>query len=215
VLASRPSNERGRPVLTQVMTPNTIIVIGTSAGGVLALRTLIERFDANWPVSVFITIHTGKNRSLMPDILNQSSPARAAFAEHQKSFNRGIYFAPPDRHLIIGQSSTFLSAGPKENHTRPAIDPMFRSAAQHHGANVIGVLLTGYLCDGVNGLYDIQRSGGTTIVQDPISAEIPDIPRNALLRLKPDYVLPLTEIPNAIDQHLNQEEGVKGTRRRP
>ena len=197
------------------MIPNTIVVIGTSAGGVLALRTLVERFDPSWPVSVFITIHTGKNRSLMPEILNKSSPVHAAFAEHQKGFNRGVYFAPPDRHLIIGQSSTFLGAGPKENHTRPAIDPMFRSAAQHHGPDVIGILLTGYLFDGVNGLYEIQRFGGTTIVQDPMSAEIPDIPRNALLRLKPDYVVPLTDIPKVIEQHLNQEKGAKETRRRP
>src|SRR5690242_9979145 len=114
------------------MTANTIVVIGTSAGGVLALGTLLERFDARWDVSVFITIHTGKNRSLMPDLVNGYSPLRASFAEHQKTFSRGIYFAPPDRHLIIGHTATFLSAGPKENHTRPAIDPMFRSAAKHH-----------------------------------------------------------------------------------
>jgi two-component system chemotaxis response regulator CheB len=188
---------------------STIIVIGTSAGGVLALRTLIERFDASWPVSVFITIHTGKNRSLMPDIINRSSSLHATFAEHEQPLNRGIYCAPPDRHLIIGPTATFLSAGPKENHTRPAIDPMFRSAAQHHGPNVIGVLLTGYLFDGVNGLYEIQRYGGTTIVQDPMTAEVPDIPKNALTRLKPDYVVPLADIPNVIEQHLNRKKGAR------
>jgi two-component system, chemotaxis family, protein-glutamate methylesterase/glutaminase len=192
------------------MIANTIIVIGTSAGGVLALRSLLACFGANWPVSVFITIHTGKNRSLMPDILNHSTPMHATFAEHQKIFRSGtIYVAPPDRHLVIGHTSTFLSAGPKENHTRPAIDPMFRSAAQHHGRNVIGVLLTGYLFDGANGLFDIQQCGGTTIVQDPINAEVPEIPQNALLRLKPDYVVPLADIPMLIDQHLLQQKGAK------
>ena len=158
------------PRSTVVTAANRIVVIGASAGGLSALRTLLARFDEHWPVSVFITLHIGKNRSLIPDILNWDSRLRAAFAEHQKTFGRGIYVAPPDRHLIIGATTTFLSAGPKENHTRPAIDPMFRSAARHHGDNVIGLLLTGHLYDGANGLYEIHRCGGTTIVQDPTDA---------------------------------------------
>ena len=99
-----------------------------------------------------------------------------------------------------------LSAGPAENHTRPAIDPMFRSAARNHGSSVIGVLLTGYLYDGMNGLYDIHKAGGTTIVQDPVDAEVPDIPRNALARLQPNYVLPLMEIPDAIAERLGIQQ---------
>jgi two-component system, chemotaxis family, protein-glutamate methylesterase/glutaminase len=155
-------------------------------------------------VSVFITLHIGKNRSLMPDILNWDSRLHAAFAGHRKTFGRGIYIAPPDRHLIIGETTTSLHAGPKENHTRPAIDPMFRSAARHHGRNVIGLLLTGHLDDGANGLYEIHRCGGTTIVQDPTDAEVPDIPLNALGRLKPHYILPLADMPNAIARELKQ-----------
>jgi len=184
----------------------TIIVIGTSAGGVTALRRLVARFEAGWAVSVFITIHTGKNRSMMPDILNWNSRLPARFAEHEQAFGTGIYIAPPDRHLIVGSTTTFLSAGPTENHARPAIDPMFRSAARHHGPRVVGVLLTGYLFDGMNGLYEIGKSGGTTIVQDPLDAEVPEIPRNALARLQPDHVLPLMEIPNAISEQLTTEE---------
>jgi len=185
-----------------VASANTIIVIGTSAGGVVALRKLIAAFEPSWPVSVFITIHTGKHRNRMPDILNWDSRLPVRFAEHQKTFGIGIYIAPPDRHLIVGHSATFLSNGPKENHTRPAIDPMFRSAARHHGSHVIGVLLTGHLYDGMNGLYEIDRAGGTTIVQDPEDAEVSEIPRNALARLQPDHVLPLMEIPNAIFERL-------------
>lgn len=180
-------------------------MIGASAGGVLALQTLIARFEADWPVSIFITIHTGRNRSLMPAILNWRSRLRAAFAEHRKPFGRGVYLAPPDRHLIVGETATFLSAGPKVNHARPAIDPMFCSAAQHHGANVIGILLTGYLNDGVNGLFEVQNCGGTTIVQDPTDAEVPEIPQNALARLRPDHVLPLTKIASAIAGELNHQ----------
>jgi two-component system chemotaxis response regulator CheB len=187
-----------------VSADNKIVVIGTSAGGVSALQRLIARMHADWRVSVFITIHIGRHRSLMPSILNWHSSLPARFAQHRMAFDRGILVAPPDRHLIIGKNATFLSAGPKENHARPAIDPMFRSAARHHGRNVIGVLLTGYLYDGVNGLYDIQRSGGTTIVQDPTDAEVPQIPLNALRRLKPTHVLPLADIPKAIAQEIER-----------
>ena len=148
----------------------------------------------------------------MPDILNWNSGLPVGFAEHQKKIARGIYIAPPDRHLIVGNGTMLLSAGPKENHTRPAIDPMFRSAARSHGSNVIGVLLTGYLNDGVNGLYEIQRLGGTTIVQDPADAEVPEIPRNALARLQPDHVLPLGKITNAISERLETQQRSTGRR---
>jgi two-component system chemotaxis response regulator CheB len=186
-----------------------IIVIGASAGGVIALRRLIAQFDPEWPASIFVTLHTGKNRSVMPDILNWHSSLRACFAKHQEPFGRGVYVAPPDRHLLIGRSTTILSSGPTENHSRPAIDPMFRSAAKHHGPRVIGILLTGYLFDGMNGLYDVHRHGGTTIVQDPTDAEVPDIPLNALARLRPDYVLPLAEIPKAVAEQLDQQRSME------
>lgn len=145
----------------------------------------------------------------MPDILNWQSSLHACFAEHNEPFGRGVYIAPPDRHLLIRHSTTILSSGPTENHTRPAIDPMFRSAAQHHGPRVIGILLTGYLFDGMNGLYDVHRHGGTTIVQDPMDAEVPDIPLNALARLRPDYVLPLAEIPTAVAEQLEQQRSME------
>jgi len=185
------------------------VVIGASAGGVSALRRLISQFEADWPVSVFITIHTGRNVNVMPDILYPVSPLPVRFAEHNRPYGRGVYVAPPDRHLIVGSTATLLSTGPKENHTRPAIDPMFRTAARHHGSRVIGVLLTGHLYDGMNGLYEIQQSGGTTIVQDPADAEVPESPRNALTRLQPEYVVPLDEIPNVIAQELQRKTAKK------
>lgn len=151
-------------------------------------------------MTVFITIHIGKNRSLLPEILRRHSQLPIEVARDQCTFGKGIYVAPPDRHLIIGPSTISLSSGPRENHTRPAIDPMFRSAAQHHGSSVIGVLLTGHLYDGMNGIYDIHAHGGTTIVQDPADAEVPEIPANALRRLSPDHVLSLAQIPGVIGE---------------
>src|SRR5215475_9199853 len=91
------ATNRTRACCPGVAPANTIIVIGTSAGGVVALRKLVARFEPSWPVAVFITIHTGKHRNWMPDILNWDSRLRVRFAEHQKSFGTGIYMAPPDR----------------------------------------------------------------------------------------------------------------------
>lgn len=197
---------RGSP---RVRTANTIIVIGASAGGVTALRSLISRFDANWPVSVFITLHIGIHRSTLPNILSWDSSLPVQFADDDQTFSRVVYVAPPDRHLLIGATKTFLGAGPKENHSRPAIDPMFRSAATHHGTRVIGVLLTGHMQDGMNGLYDVRQRGGCTIVQHPDDAAVPEIPLNALRRLSPDYLLPVSKIPDAIAQQLETAGDVK------
>jgi two-component system, chemotaxis family, protein-glutamate methylesterase/glutaminase len=111
----------------EVSNPNTIVVIGASAGGVNALRKLVLNFSEYWPVSVFITIHTGKNRNHLPRLLSWESGLPVSFARHGEPLAKGIYFAPPDRHLIVGKDETFLSAGPRENLARPAIDPMFRA----------------------------------------------------------------------------------------
>jgi two-component system chemotaxis response regulator CheB len=192
-----------------------ILVIGASAGGIAALTTLIGSFEVSWPVPVFITVHIGMKSNRLADILNWNCSLPVRFAEHDSGFRTGVYIAPADRHLIIGETRTFLSAGPKENHTRPAIDPMFRSAASHHGLRVIGVLLTGYLFDGMNGLHEIHKRGGTTIVQDPLDAEVPEMPRNALARLTPTYVLPLSKIRNAIAEQLELQEASIDWRRQP
>jgi two-component system chemotaxis response regulator CheB len=197
-----------------VATANTILVIGASAGGVTALQHLIARLEPHWPLSVFVTLHTGKNRSLMPQILSWNTSLPVQFAEDGAAFTTGVYVAPPDRHLLVEATTMALSAGPRENYARPAIDPMFRSAAQHHGSRVIAVLLTGYLNDGMNGLYEVHARGGCTIVQDPRDAQVPEIPLNALRRLSPDYVLPLAQIPDAIDERLKEAADSSVRRRR-
>jgi chemotaxis response regulator CheB len=105
-----------------------------------------------------------------------------------------IYVAPPDFHLIVGKGVVHLSRGPKEHHVRPAIDPLFRSAAQAYGQRVIGVLLSGFLYDGVEGLKEIKRNGGLTIVQTPAEAGFPDMPQNALAKVEIDYCVPVAQI---------------------
>jgi two-component system, chemotaxis family, protein-glutamate methylesterase/glutaminase len=102
--------------------------------------------------------------------------------------------APPDFHLTVSEGVIRLSHGPLEHNNRPAIDALFSSAAQVYGERVIGVLLSGMLKDGVEGLKEIKKHGGLAIVQDPAEARFPEMPGNALAEIEVDYCLPVTKI---------------------
>jgi two-component system chemotaxis response regulator CheB len=175
-----------------------IVVIGCSYGCVEALLRVLPEFDPLWPAAFFITLHTGQF-SILPEVLQRRCALPVRHAEDREPIRRGVVFvAPPDRHLLIGPGAISLSPGPKENWTRPAIDPMFRSAAHAHRSRVVGVLLTGLLNDGANGLAVVQRCGGQTIVQDPDDAAACDMPTAALEQIAPHFVVPLREVGAAI-----------------
>lgn len=108
-------------------------------------------------------------------------------------FNR-IYIAPPDHHLILENGYVRVTRGPKENRFRPAVDPLFRSAAYIYGSRVIGVVLTGSLDDGTAGLWTIKHRGGIAVVQSPDDAEVPSMPENALKAVETAYCVPLSEM---------------------
>ena len=173
-----------------------IIVAGASMGGVEAFRNLVRQLPASFPGTVFLVLHTSpESPGILPDILAREGALPARNAEHDLHYKTGhIYVAPPDHHLLLRDHKTILSRGPKENRTRPAIDPLFRSAAATWTSRVVGVLLSGYLDDGVSGLAAIQRCGGLTVVQDPADTLYPDMPRNALESLAVDHCLPLAQI---------------------
>ncbi|RQR62732.1 chemotaxis protein CheB [Burkholderia sp. Bp9126] len=172
------------------MTHRDFIAVGTSAGGVDALRTLVSRLPLDLPATVAIVLHVGAHDSLLPSLLSVAGPLRAVHAEDGETYFPGnIYVAPPDRHLIVEGAHLRLLHGAKENFARPAIDPLFRSVASEMGPRAIGVILTGLMDDGAAGLDAIQSCGGTTIVQDPAEAFAGDMPRHAAPYA--DYVLPL------------------------
>lgn len=173
-----------------------IIVIGASAGGVEALPRLLGSLRPGFPASFFVTLHVSpRNESYLPKLISRRGSLPAEHPRHGARIRPGrIYVAPPDYHLTVGRDVVCLSHGPKENRHRPAIDPLFRSAARHYGNRVAGVLLTGNLDDGVAGLLEIREHHGLTIVQDPEEAPFPDMPRNALLAMQPDHCLKLREI---------------------
>jgi len=183
-----------------------IIVIGSSAGGVPALKELVKVFSKDLAASIFIVQHIAGDRiSYLPDILSHSGALPARHPKDGEKIEKGvIYIAPPDHHLIIDNEHVLIKKGPKENNFRPAVDVTIRSAAYCYGSRVIAAVLTGYLSDGSSGLWSVQQFGGVTIVQSPEDSPYPDMPKNALERVDPDYILPLKEIGPLINQLVTQ-----------
>jgi two-component system chemotaxis response regulator CheB len=164
------------------MPVHDIVVIGASAGGLEALKTIVGELGPDYPGSVFVTLHVAASqRSLLPDILTKNGALMATAAEDEAPIEPGrIYVAPADFHLLIEPDVMRCVGGPKENRHRPAIDPMFRSAARAYGARVAGVVLSGANDDGAAGLLAVKLRGGITIVQDPDEAPFPVMPQSAL-----------------------------------
>lgn len=179
-----------------------VIVVGASAGGMEAFLQLASGLDPALPAAICFVLHiSGQAPTMFAKNLSRKSPFPAVFAREGDLLNSGrIYLAPPDRHMVISYGKLRLIRSARENWTRPAIDPLFRSAAAHFGNRAIGVLLTGLLDDGTDGLRAIKRCGGATIVQDPAEASFPDMPQNALNRGSADYVSSLAEMPQLLRQ---------------
>jgi two-component system, chemotaxis family, protein-glutamate methylesterase/glutaminase len=166
-----------------------IIVIGASAGGVPALKTLFGDFNPAAPVSVFVVLHVpSKAVSMLPDILSHQTLLSVSHAIDGEPILPGhVYIAPPDHHLIIEFGHMHLTKGPKENRSRPAINPTFRSAALAYGSRVIGVVMSGMLDDGTAGLWEIKRRGGIALVQSPGDAEWEQMPESAIANVHVDH----------------------------
>jgi two-component system, chemotaxis family, protein-glutamate methylesterase/glutaminase len=173
-----------------------VIVVGGSAGALEALMALVARLPADLPAAVFIVLHRGPERaSLLAEILERVSPLPVIAAAEGEHYRRGhIYVAAPDRHLLIGQDHVHVRRGPYENRSRPAIDPLFRSAAVHCSSRVIGVVLSGLLNDGTAGLMAIKSCAGLAVVQDPADALCSSMPQSALERVEVDAMVPAAEL---------------------
>ena len=172
-----------------------VVVIGASLGGIDALQQLVARLPASFPAPIVLVQHIGAHPSVLPDILSTRGPLPAVHARDGQRIAAGhLYLAPPDRHVLLDGSTLHLSKGPKEHHSRPAIDPLFRTAALSRGADVIGVVLTGLLTDGTAGLQAIKQCGGVAVVQDPGDAVAPSMPAAALRAVDVDHCATLAEL---------------------
>lgn len=171
------------------MVGRDVIVIGGSAGSLPPLIEIVQRLPGDLAASVFVVVHIGANTdSTLPQMLSKAGKLPATWADNRRVIERGhIYVAPPDQHLVLEGDYMRVIRGPKENHTRPAIDPLFRSAALSHGNRVIGVILSGYRDDGTAGLLAIKDRGGIAIIQDPAEAVVPTMPWSALVNVPIDH----------------------------
>ena len=187
----------------------SIIVIGSSAGGVQALTELVRFLPEDFPGSIFIVHHISPGyKSHLAEILTAKGKLPAISPEDGEAIKPGIiYVARENRHLLVKQDHVMVPFGPRENRLRPSIDALFRSAAAYQTSRVVAVLLTGYLDDGVSGLAAVKRCGGITIVQDPQEAEVPDLPNNAITSMEVDHVLPISAIAAKLVEIVHQPAG--------
>jgi two-component system chemotaxis response regulator CheB len=173
-----------------------IVVIGASSGGLEALRTLVAALPADFPAPIGVVLHTApESPGVLHDILARAGALPAEQVRALTKLRAGhVYVAAPDCHVVVEPGRIKPTKGPKENRFRPAIDPLFRSAAQVYGPGAIGVILTGNLDDGTAGLWTIKRLGGIAVVQDPADALFPSMPASALQHVNVDYRLGLSEL---------------------
>jgi two-component system, chemotaxis family, protein-glutamate methylesterase/glutaminase len=175
-------------------------VIGASAGGVEALRDLVAELPPDYAGALLVVLHVAPaGTSVLPQILSRAGDVPAAHAEDGEPIQAGrIYVAPPDRHLLVADGHLSLDRGPRIHGYRPAIDSLFRTAAEAWGRNVVGVVLSGVLDDGTAGLRAIKRRGGLAFVQDPEEALYGAMPRSAIEFVKPDLIASASKLGRAI-----------------
>jgi two-component system chemotaxis response regulator CheB len=183
-----------------------IVVVGTSAGGMEALSVLFAGLPRGLGAAVLVVQHLSPRSTQLAAILGRGSALPVDWARDGEQIAEGrVYLAPPDAHLMIEGRRILLGDGTRENHSRPAINRLFRSAATAHGSSVVAVVLTGMLDDGAVGAAAVRRCGGVVLVQDPADAAFPAMPENAIRAAAPDEILPLGDLPSAIVRRVAEE----------
>jgi two-component system chemotaxis response regulator CheB len=184
-----------------------IVVIGASAGGVDALSKLVSELPEKLPAALFVVLHIpAHSPSFLTEILQSKTRLSVIQARDELPIEMGkIYVASPDKHLLVHRDRMRVVRGPRENRHRPAIDPLFRSAATAYGSRVIGVLLSGLLDDGSAGFNSIKKAGGFLIVQDLEEALYSEMPAHAASLVDVDSMLPLSGIAQEIVRLSTQE----------
>ncbi|MFH1297354.1 MAG: chemotaxis protein CheB [Bacteroidota bacterium] len=178
------------------------VVIGSSAGGMNALKTIFKVLDKRFPLPVIIVQHMSADAdNYLPSFLNNMKKIKVKEADEKEHPRPGVaYVAPPNYHLLMERDKTFsLTVGERVNYARPSIDVLFETAAEAYREKLIGIILTGANNDGTMGLKKIKSLGGLVIIQDPDEAESDSMPRSAFDAVNIDHVLKLKEIANFLN----------------
>jgi two-component system chemotaxis response regulator CheB len=186
-----------------------IIVIGGSSGATAPLKHILGRFPEDLPAAVFVVLHIpARSTGILAIVASAAGRLPVREVEDGMPIERGhVYIAAPDRHLIVADNQIRLGRGPRENMVRPAIDPLFRSAAMSYGSRVIGVVLSGLLSDGASGLNAIKRCGGMALVQDPADALADEMPRRALEATTIDLCVPGAKLGDVLSDLAREAAG--------
>ncbi len=176
------------------------IVVGASAGAVEALKVLLPAFPADLDIPVIVVVHlTPRHASLLADIFAPRCALPVAEPDDKQAVTPGIWFAPPDYHLLVEPDRTFsLSVEAPVRWSRPSIDVLFQSASDVYGASLAAVILTGANDDGAAGAATVRGAGGVVLVQTPSEAEVDSMPLAAMAVATPQFVGTLAEIAEAL-----------------
>lgn len=177
-----------------------MVVVGASAGGVQALRELVRGLPGDLPAALLIVLHMSpEGPGALARILRRTASLEVAAAQDMTPVRKGrVYVARPDCHLLLRDGEVRLGRGPRENGHRPAVDPLFRSAARWYGSRAVAVVLSGAMDDGAAGALAVHRRGGAVAVQDPADAMYDGMPRAALRAVGSALVAPVAELPGQI-----------------
>jgi two-component system chemotaxis response regulator CheB len=179
------------------ITKNRVLMIGGSAGSLEGILKIIAVLPVNKHLTTVIIVHRkNESESILANLLSTRTTLKIKEVEDKEPMiDDTIYLAPADYHLLMENEKMFsLDYSEKVHHSRPSIDVSFESAAHVFGEAVMGILLSGANADGAEGLCKIQEAGGFTIVQDPASAEVDYMPKQAIEIMKPDKILNVDDI---------------------
>ena len=179
-----------------------IVMVGTSWGGLAALRSLVAGLPEDLGMAITIVQHRHKDSDhLLRTLLQERSTLTVCEVEDKMPIEHGtVYVAPPDYHTLIEPGHFSLSTEAPVRYSRPSIDVAFSSAADSYRHRTVGIVLTGANADGAEGLRQISDGGGLALVQDPETAESPTMPRAAVEAVPRARVIPLDEIVRFLGQ---------------
>lgn len=180
-----------------------LVVVGASSGGIEAISILLSKLPVSLNIPVVIVLHIGNNKinTLLSQLNNKTSFLVKEAEQNEVISPKIVYFAPPNYHIQIEENRTIsLSTDAKVNFSRPSIDVLFETAAWVYKDELVGILLTGSNNDGSNGLLEIKKHGGKTIVENPITAYSKTMPYTATTLFEPDYIINIEDIAEKINE---------------